>query len=362
MGKRKKVINFILMALALVSLAGASVAPTMSYYKTTGQVYTASVAKPDDRMMYIYNPAGGYYNDSDNKINNTYEVILQPGYYYVKAWGGDGGGQSIYMANTYRPDDPNVGGTGGVQDGWIKLDTATQVIIEVGQAGMTPENRGSGKVNYYSVNGDKIAISSSNASGGWGGALGHGGSGGSATDGAMPTSSNKEDCGGKGGGGGGASGIYNGNKNNINQSTILLSAGGGGGAGGLPGQGNGLQTDFPTPIKSAITYSASNHSGNYDTSGGIGEDGEGMVTLNGGGGAGGGGGGYPYGGIAGTVCTNNLTVYSALQQAGGGGENGSCSIKGNVDKPTSLVTPSISKPAEAGNSGAVVIVYYGPLN
>jgi hypothetical protein len=238
-------------------------------------------------------------------------TVSRTGYYYIEAWGGDGGdGGSARFSGT--PSSQN-GGKGGVAQrmaGLYLLTAGKTVNVQVGRAG------GNGTNGGYD---DDVSYP-----GGAGGAarwFGAGHAGGAGGDAAEVWGIETYASGGGAGGGGGASGVlYDG----TTQSNIIVASGGGGGGGGaagrqIGGKGGESNDTGETPDEADDNYSrggngwsTSSTAGQLYGSGSI--DGRAGSTggFRGGGGGGGGGGGW----------------YGAEYVAGGGAKSGTGGNRG----------------------------------
>ena len=89
--------------------------------------------------FYVYDPVSStqYDYNADDDINTTQttynNVTLEPGYYYIEAWAGDGGKGANNEGLYSRPG--GAGGTGGHGGGFIKIDSATSLNIVIGEKG-----------------------------------------------------------------------------------------------------------------------------------------------------------------------------------------------------------------------------------
>ncbi len=229
-------------------------------------------------------------------------IIPATGYYYVEAWGGDGGNGGGNRGG--------AGASGSYEVGLYHFEKDDVIYVQIGGAGTnggTVANVGTGGrvvgENNSVINNPVIAN------------LGIGGGGGQGlSQGTSPA----------GGGGGAASGVlYDG-------AVILAAAGGGGGGGGGQNPGGAGGT---------ATGGATNHNGTAGTTG----------EKNGAGGGGGGGGGYQTGGVGGNGGNGNGV-------AGGGGRTG-VSLSGPTVNPDDYTLPlDNSRP---GRNGYVVITHLG---
>lgn len=227
-------------------------------------------------------------------------TTTKAGYYYIEAWGGNGG---ISVSGSYGTA---AGGSGGEKRGLFYIAAGTSFEVVVGTCGADAGGR------------------RSNAAGGTS-SIGTGGKGGMGGKGGWALSSGNDGY--AGGGGGGASGVKVGGE-------IRLAAGGGSG-------GAGTADHSRSSGKSPVSYSGSNGSdnnqgnnpaggngtsstGSNGADGNSGNDGD-PGGYNGGGGGSGGGGGYPRGGYGGgggqRVGTLSIDSPDPRGGVGGGGMN-----------------------------------------
>jgi hypothetical protein len=268
------------------------------------------------------------------------ELEWPAGYYYVEAWGGNGG--SGVVGNNYYG---GYGGQGGTQKGLYKFNKGDVITVVVGGKGGDLPNGDLGSQGA----GGASAI----------GAGGAGGNGGDRTD-------NNNNQGAPGAGGGGASGIMVG-------STVYLAAGGGGGGGGLiysvSGQ-NGNRTQAQATAASGgdggVNVTAETTSTSAGGTGGTPDE----ATVPTGGGGGGGGGGYQYGGDGGGAGDNGgQTTGGGLYPGmggytdgtnGGGGSGGQnyVDVAKTANNDKSYTLPTNTRP-DNRTDGYVVITYLG---
>ncbi len=278
-------------------------APGMSY-AITFAISSSGVVIPD--------PLPQTFTESD-----TY-VVTKDGYYFIEAWGGDGGNGGTRNAFT--------GGAGGQAQrvfGIFEFNVNDILYIQVGAAGAS-------------------GVNNNNAGGGGGGQGLYFGSGG---DGGNGGGNNGR----KGGGGGAASGIL---LNGTAMLDIIMASAGGGGGGGA---GNG-GTAGVGGIPEVAGATAGNAIGGVGGVLGTSPNSTGGTTNSGNkGGGGGGGGGYlTYSGGGGGVNAQNNNVGGA----GGGGGANYVDASGNQSNPGNIPTPNNPRPANVGN-GAVIITYLG---
>jgi hypothetical protein len=255
-------------------------------------------------------------------------TVSKTGYYYIEAWGGDGGpgGLSDPAEGTSNHGFGGIGGTGQRKAGLYLLSAGNVLNVQVGPAG------GMG------VGSNTDGNSATGGSAGDGTWLGDGYGGGSSGAGGYGlffyyTS------GSGGGGGGAASGVLYGG---TDRSNIILFSGGGGGGGGGGGVSDGGKGGDSNDAGLSGEYASGTYGvGGSGTSGDT--DGVGVSNMNGvegtgwstplkgrgGGGGGGGGGGY-LGGISGSGGNKN---HNNDDGGGAGGGAGGTSIAiGNVSE------------------------------
>ena len=281
-------------------------------------------------------------------------TITKSGWYFVEAWGGDGGNGG-----------GTNGGKGGVsilESGYFYFNVNDQVTIQVGSAGGHGGSKGTnGEGGPLGTAGTAIGSSIPYIG------IGHsGGRGGNATQSGMGAIGG----GGSGGGGGGAaSGI-------VQNGTIIIASGGGGGGGGeggsnLTGQrgGNGGGSNsIASPDTQASSYgdafstsTKNGWPGGWSTRDFDGQDINVTVgTSYGGGGAGGGGGGWngSSGGGGKSGAGGKGSTSSAGDTEGGGGGAGGQSAGGNTSLPTHIA-PAKENLRNTAPNGQVYITFLG---
>lgn len=281
-----------------------------------GNVYTYTLNIGDNRVVF----------DQDE----TY-TIDKPGYYYIEAWGGDGG-------SSYGSDN---GGEGGYKAGLFYFeqdDLPIDLEIVIGGKGGDGTN-------------DQFAA----PDGGGSSAIGKGGNGGNG--GGNGSNSQPDHYGLSGAGGGGASGIMDETNN------VWLAAGGGGGGGGLPNLSNTYWAWEPNNGGAADSGSYGPTSEGDDGIAGQAAATNGNSARWAGGGGGGGGGGY-LGGTGGTQGErggdNPGEGNLSGNMRGGGGAGGQSWAGGphNIADPGNI-TPSV--PDSNSGNGYVIIRYYEQL-
>jgi hypothetical protein len=254
-------------------------------------------------------------------VHSDTEIVIgsekyPEGYYYIEAWGGDGGSGT----------NNGVGGQGAMQTGLFYFATGQIIDVVIGERGTDADADGA-------QNGAGSGGNSSIAAGG------RGGNGGT---------NNQGNEGYAGAGGGGASGISI-------DGRISLVAGGGGGGGGLT-KGNNTNSDYAIGNNGAVGVTTNTPNGAIGRNG-IGGNGN---NTYGGGGGGGGGGGYIFGGDGGN---GGASGNANAVRPGGGGNGGANYLTGNStnDKNYTLPNNSDNRPVkeeEEGN-GAVIISFLG---
>jgi hypothetical protein len=255
-------------------------------------------------------------------------IVPVSGYYYVEAWGADGGHGGKATATNSR------GGQGSYQSGLYYFNVGQKIQVQVGERGKN------GKVAVVESDitrgeGGRALLPGGATTATWFGAGGAGGEGGNNLD-------DSGNVAGGGGGGGAASGILSGGN-------VCLAASGGGGGGGYPhiiyppptggnsnGGGNGkapgngsrsiIDTITGTPQGGTVSTPA------QPNGGGIPGENAHILTWSGGGG-GGGGGGYKSTGGGGGYGGHGSHGYGA----GAGGAGGSNWVGGAYYKPASSV-------------------------
>lgn len=254
-------------------------------------------------------------------------TVTKSGYYYIEAWGGNGGSSS---SGSYGFA---AGGIGGVKRGLFYISAGTSFDVLIGMHG---ENAGGRRAN---------------AAGGTSG-IGTGGNGARGGDHSLLGGN----YGYAGGGGGGASGVRIGG-------TVRLAAGGGGGGGGT-GEHNrannsewqpvhrgsdGSDSDSSSPPGNGASTGSPNGAGGQD-----GESGN-AGAYNGGGGGGGGGGGYPKGGFGGPGGSR-LGNLSDGDPRGGGAGGGMNYIYNAETNTSGYMLPTNNRPGDRID-GYIVITF-----
>ena len=268
------------------------------------------------------------------------------GYYYIEAWGGDGGQGGKGDTQT---SGQSAGGVAQRIAGLYYLQAGTTLSLYIGSAGDSKPGGAQGGSGAGALGGSNgLSLGTGSGSGGSGGQgykhsilsnwSGAGGGGGAATF--VLTASNNTGatliCSGGGGGGGGGSGNSSGTGSNG-------GSGGSGGTGGSPSlSGNGGNAGNSGGAGATTFNSVAN--GNNGTNGGSGNAP--------GGGGGGGGGGYDYGGNGGIGGQSGANSSS---RGGGGGKGGQ-----SYWNPATASNPGYSLPTNSranGTNGYVVITF-----
>lgn len=273
-----KKVFYIIMILLVFSFAllPYSLDRSSAKYKDASSDYTIQVV---DRAPRVYDYTGA---------EQIYEIPVS-GFYYISAWGGNGGlggrGQQTSLTQSNGGISQDISGV-------YYLEKGETIYIYVGGAGESaPEGNGTGSGFAGGINGLNAGNNSGNG--------GNGGAGGK--------NYGQSNYSGAGGGGGAASILL---KQSHNISSIVLASGGGAGAGGgfgsitgslsyggYGGDGATKPTADATPLNGADGSTASNRGGAGATSNstyGNGLDGEdggvsSLGRIGAGGGAGGGG-------------------------------------------------------------------------
>jgi hypothetical protein len=239
--------------------------------------------------------------------SDTSFSIPKTGFYYVEAWGADGGNGGKYTGAKSK------GGSGSFQSGLFYFNAGQTIRVQVGERG---KNGVSARVSTDITRGEggEAIFPRGDIASAWFGAGGDGGEGGNSL-------SNSAYTGGGGGGGGAASGI------SLDGSVCLAASGGGGGGGNnrdftmwggdsngggngkSPGNGALASSDDATtePLGGSLATPAQPNGGGIpggnarylNRAGGGGGGGGGGYNSNGGGGGYGGQGSYGYGAGAG---------------------------------------------------------------
>ncbi len=281
---------------------------------------------------------------------NASFTVTKPGYYYIEAWGGDGGSSSYATSQTTIAR----GGSAHRISGLYEFAAGTTVNLYVGRAGTSTAASG--------TTGDRPAGGTNGCSFGSGGNGGHGGSPGTASPG------------GKGGGGGAGTFLFLGG---TSASDIRLVSGGGGGGGGSSesntahyggagGAGGDANQNGASGGSEGHSRSGSGGSGGGTGGSGANNGGAGSATTgaggnggngidgafitSGGAGGGGGGGGYQNGGGGGGGGDNSLGGNAG---AGGGGAGGASYLTDTTTK-TGFTAPSNDRPSDRRDGYAVI--------
>jgi len=270
------------------------------------------------------------------------------GYYYIEAWGGNGG-------------SGRGGREGGVSQkiaGLYQLAAGTTVNVYVGTAGASTSDTGGGTQPPGGINGSSFSNGGNGGNGGTGGGGpgGKGGAGGAGTlifmNGTSFPSNLRLVSGGAGGGGGSASASFGsytpGIGGNAGAANSLGTNGGnaGGNEGGYGGLGNGNGND------GGGGGAAGGNADGYGNGGigGVGQNGSGLYSS--GAGGGGAGGGYTTGG--GGAEGGGRSVGLNVAGGGGGGAGGASYLTGTTSNP-GFSLPNNSRPSVNGH---VVITFY----
>ena len=119
-------------------------------YDETGGTYDFKVdlnvkSKEEiNKTFYVYDPVSSTqydYNadDDTNTTQTTYNnVTLEPGYYYIEAWAGDGGKGADNTG--WFSWNGGAGGQGGNGGGYIKIDNDSLITIVIGKKGSNGSN------------------------------------------------------------------------------------------------------------------------------------------------------------------------------------------------------------------------------
>ncbi|MDL2255426.1 hypothetical protein LJC38_02445 [Parabacteroides sp. OttesenSCG-928-K15] len=273
-------------------------------------------------------------------------TVTKSGYYYIEAWGGDGG----KGGRSYQNDTQTAGGVAQKVSGLYYLNAGTSFSLYIGSAGVSKP----------------AGISAGSGAGATGGTNGlANGGGGSGGDGYRHPNTlfNGSQYSGAGGGGGAGTFVFAGGTSL--PANLLIVSGGGGGSGG--GSANSLGS-----------YSIGGKGGNAGTGGSTSENGDQATNSGGqgattftdaptggngtnggkggtskapGGGGGGGGGGYQFGGNGGFGGSDGG---NANAKGGGGGKGGQSYIATQKPNP-GYTLPSNDRPS---SNGYVIITYF----
>lgn len=280
-------------------------------------------------------------------------AIPETGYYYIEAWGADGGDGGNATETRSR------GGKGSFQSGLYYFDAGRTIQVQVGERGAN----GTTAIARTDITGGAggRAIVAGGSTDVWFGAGGSGGEGGNLKGSAGYT-------GGGGGGGGAASGI-------LSDGNVHLAASGGGGGGGTRGYiyiselsnggnsngggdgvspGNGTLTSYAKtpPLGGGVTTPAQQNGSGI-------QGGNTLYTTWPGGGGGGGGGGYnPKNGGGGNGGQGSLGYGSGAGGAGGTNWAGGAyhKVDGSTDVPSDVreAIATIDPLARTSNGNGVV--------
>ncbi|MDL2265256.1 hypothetical protein LJC57_02375 [Parabacteroides sp. OttesenSCG-928-G07] len=276
---------------------------------------------------------------------NTSFTIPKSGYYYIEAWGGDGG----RGGRSYQNDTQSPGGIAQKISGLYYLNEGTSFSLYIGSAGVSkPAGRAEG--------------SGAGAAGGTNGfAYGAGGSGGQGHQHDLYSSQYS----GAGGGGGAGTFVFAGGTS-LPANLLIVSGGGGGSGGGSSNSSSTYSTGGTggtggTGATSGDGGRATNSGGqgattfNSSPTGGNGTNGDGGSILNApGGGGGGGGGGYQFGGNGGT---GGQSGWNNSSKGGGGGKGGQSYVAAQATLPSGYTLPTnTTRPST--DDGCVVITFY----
>lgn len=285
-------------------------------------------------------------------------TVTTSGYYYVEAWGGNGGkGTSIGSRSG------GTGGIGATVRGLYQFTEGDVISVQVGGAGKDASgmSRGDAGTGSYGL-----------GNGGYGGSGfdgghtdGAAGGGGGAASGVARNGTAVVVAGGGGGGGGGSGSNLSGNGGGNGGGGGSVNANGGGGGspnntrdgGGGSGSGTGGVIGDGNSNGGTGMTAGGNNSGPNGGNGGNGSNSPAGSAS--GGGGGGGGGGYIRGG-GGGGGGNNGAAFSA-SGAGGGGAGGASYSSGAVTYPNpdpgngrGIIPASKTRPSTAGH---VIITY-----
>jgi hypothetical protein len=323
---------------------------TYSQY-VTGTPASFEFVRGEINTIRLAPTTAGYASSQDLTFSHT-------GYYYIEAWGGDGGaGGHTTVSWAMGEDGPGgVSGKGARIGGLYKFNAGESISIRIGSAGTDGQIGNNDPARTGTVVGGSNGTSwGAGANGGWGGSGQVAGS---------PS--------GAGGGGGGAATMVFRNSSNSLSNLIIASGGGGGGGGaggshkgGAGGSSNGAGTTVAgvSPMgnggagwSSSYTYGVGVPSGSIN-----GEDSYWWLDWRGGGGGGGGGGwdgSAGGGGQSGNGGENQPDTVGQTKGGAGGGAGGkSAKITETVNAP-GYTLPTNTRPSGHKN-GYVVITFLG---
>jgi len=324
---RKSTVTIALASTLLLTMAILAAPTIHAKYSGSTQTFDVMVASQFTRIYY--------------HTNVPQTITLNPGYYQIEAWGGDGGnsGSGNYLA---------TGGIAQKVTGTFLVNSPTQLTMFVGSMGT--DNPSIRNWQPGGTNGSGALNVGNGGSGGWGGTA---------------PGLNAEGWGGAGGGSG--TFVYLGGTLNSN---ILLAAGGGGGGGGAAtnrggnGGNGGVQPAGGATTQGINGVAGSGAAGNLapaattlspNTNGGNGGDATaGNSFGNGGGGSGGGGGGFNFGGGASRGGYGGSL--GSTSGSGAGGKGGSSYLSGS-NIFVNMGQPTHGRPAP--RQGAVIVTYLG---
>jgi hypothetical protein len=286
-----------------------------------GKSYTYAFRIGEDEVEFDY----------QDFLTSEAFTVPKTGYYYIEAWGGDGGnGGNSRTGNVINSKAGGNGGLGAHKAGLYYFTEGQLLQVQVGGAGGNGANADT----------DNIATS---------GAMGlatYFGSGGAGGNGKVNPGGNG---GGGGGGGGAASGVLLGSTDLSNIILVAAGGGGGGGAGssGIGGAGGIGDADGYKGGSGGSSGGTPGRAGMASgPNGNVGIDG----TSNGVGGAGGGGGGYVGGG----------SVATASSSRGSPGGGGGLSYAGGTSYVEDGGELNITNPRmDNGGDGYVIITFVG---
>lgn len=277
-------------------------------------------------------------------------TITKSGYYFIEAWGGDGGKGGEGSNNR---DNIVYGGSKGAglrQNGLFYFEAGNTLNVQVGTAGSN------GTDNGFTL-GTAHRDGGTGGNGGTGTWFGNGYRGGNGGRGGISYTG-----GGAGGGGGAASGVL---KGGTAISNIIIASGGGGGGGGGSVEENGANGGNSNTSGSNTSsgagygpggnaWSTSNTIG-YAYGGGFYHDGRNGIGGRGRGGAGGGGGGWN-GSLGGGGRSGGSPDNTGGGNAAGGGGAGGKSSSGSTVANPGLSLPTNTRPP-GRKDGYVVITF-----
>jgi hypothetical protein len=304
--------------------------------------------------------------------NETF-TVSHTGYYYIEAWGGNGGngGSAQYLESVTQSG--SIGGVSQRIKGLYKFNKDETIYIQVGKVGGNGVNGDYDNDDHYS--------GGVGGAGTWFGKGYNGGKGGNAYDVGLWEYAS----GGGAGGGGAASGVL---KGGTALGNIIIAGGGAGGGGGSAGRqtggtgGKGSDNDSDrvgeTPSQASggwslggTDWSSSNTEGFLNNDGRQGINGR-TASLSGergGGGGGGGGGGWNgsttgNGNGGGESGTGGDRSYAGETFGGGGGGAGGKSYATTQATNPGYTLPPTGSPVSGANpnttgNGYVIITFMG---